>query len=81
MINETQFSLEFRTFAKEAVMLMVDKPLVNSYVGLFLQNGGKLRLNLLASGEKLVGLETAANYNDGKWYQVWSWDSINHLRI
>ena len=61
--------LKFRTFAPDAVMLLLTRAnSVTDYCGIFL-NGGKVQ-GYVVTDDAYLPVETQQTYNTGNWYQV-----------
>ena len=62
--------LKFRTFAPDAVILLLaSADSASDYCGIFL-NGGKLQGNVVIDGYDSVLVESGQTYNTGNWYEV-----------
>jgi len=65
---QSHVSLQFRTFLKNAVILLVDTRHGDSYYGMFLE-AGKVVFEIRSEG-RVVTLKSSGSYSDGTWHEV-----------
>ena len=75
--TKSHVSLQFRTFQKDAVLLLVDTLHDDSYYGIFLDVGSVL-FAIRTKGQSVM-LRSSRTYDNGRWHEVRC--CFNSLRI
>ena len=67
--NEAAVSFKFRTFLQDAVLFLVSRLDLISYIGVYV-NDGKVVSEMVTSGNAKYTITSVQDYNDANWYQV-----------
>ena len=67
--NQAAVSFKFRTFLQDAVLFLVSRLDLISYIGVYV-NDGKVVSEMVTSGNAKYTITSVQDYNDANWYQV-----------
>uniref|UniRef100_A0ABM0M073 Laminin subunit alpha-2-like n=1 Tax=Saccoglossus kowalevskii TaxID=10224 RepID=A0ABM0M073_SACKO len=67
--SSASMSVEFRTSMKDAVLILLSRPDLVAYIGLYIYNR-KLLFQYKLSGALVQTIETVADFNDATWYKT-----------
>jgi hypothetical protein len=70
VVTSNEMTIQFRTYAPNAVIFLVDKAGTEAYYGLYIVNGQAVLVISSGGYGSDVLLSSGRIYNDGKWYQV-----------
>ena len=73
MFDQAAVSFKFRTFLDNAVLFLVSRSDLLSYIGVYVNNG-KVTYEMTTSGNAKYAITSFNKYNDASWYQVKDWN-------
>ena len=73
VFDQAAVSFKFRTFLDNAVLFLVSRSDLLSYIGVYVNNG-KVTYEMTTSGNAKYAITSFNKYNDASWYQVKDWN-------
>ncbi|XP_022095830.1 laminin subunit alpha-like [Acanthaster planci] len=78
--ESASISLDFQTSVPESVLMIVTRPDLISYIGIFMR-AGNVMFEMNTAGNARYILQTLGTYNDARWYRVNVAYNSSHYRM